>query len=228
MMPLYQHLLGFYRVRVAERDKTRFLNLIFTEHLSAYEEKGAFLIPRAERARLASAAERAHIPLTVSKIQGVPRILYLYRYRWGLPFGALLAALLLFFGSNTVWRLEITGNERIPCETIEATLAELDFGIGSSTRREGYEELTVAARLLNPEIAWMGIYTEGTTAHVRIIEREKVGAEDAPLSGVLVASDDALILRLALSHGTAVVREGSVVKKGNLLLMSQNINCWLK
>lgn len=165
-------------------------------------------------------AKRERLPLTVGKLLGGAHFLYAQRHRIGILIGAFLGMLLLVLGCNVVWRMEITGNDRIPDERIEEELADLGFGVGSFCSAQNYDSLIAVYRSLHPEIAWMGIYTVGTTAYVRVIENERRGGEEnQPLPSHLVANADALILETDITHGTAVVQRGSVVKKGDVLVL---------
>ncbi len=220
-LPFYQRVLGYFRVHTDERHATRFQNLIYKAHILAYPcGTAVFLVPRKEKERLAQAAKRERLPLSFGEILGLPRFFLAYRFRIGIPIGALLASLLLFWGTHTVWRVEVSGSETIPAEKIESELLDLGFGIGSRTAQKNYDALITAYRLEHPEVAWMGIYTEGTTAHVRIIENKAHTDTELPLPpSHLVAEADALIVRMDIEHGTAAVKRGEVVKKGDVLVL---------
>ena len=220
-MPFYMRILGYYRVKTEPRYKTRLQNLLYVAHITAYEEDtGAFLISRTQKERLLAFAKRERLSVSVSELLGLPKTLFLHKHRIGIPIGILLGIFLLFMGTHTVWRVEVLGNERIPAEKIEEALSGAGFGIGSRTGREDYDDIIATVRLSTPEIAWMGIYTDGTTAYVKVIENTAYQDDKVPLSpSHLVASADALILQTDIVHGTAVVKTGSVVKKGDLLVL---------
>ena len=224
--PIYCRILGYYRVWVSEKDQTRLQNLIFTEHVVAYRiDASAFYIPQSQKKRLLAAAEKKHIPIFCSGIQGMPELLTRYRTRIGIPIGALFATLLLVLGTHTVWHVEISGNETVAKETIRDGLQTLGFGIGSPTDQENYDQLIAAYRLKYPSIAWMGIYTQGTTAYVRVIENKSVsdGANAPDYPSNLVADLDGVIVRVEAEAGTPVVTPGTVVKKGDALVLG-----WVK
>lgn len=220
-LPIYRYIFGFYRVTAEDRDFTRLQNLIFTERIVAYLQKDrSFLIPRSQKTRLLQAGKAAHLSLTVSELLGLPRLLQRYRHRIGIPIGVLLGVAVLVWGTHTVWRVEVSGSSRLS-QSVEENLSALGFGVGSRIPQENYDEIIAAYRLAHPEVAWMGIYTEGTTARVRIIEKESHAEEDS-LSNTpshLVADCDALIVRMEIKEGTAVTRIGDVVKKGEVLAL---------
>ena len=220
-IPMHYRVLGYYRIRTEEKYRTRLQNILLVLRIPSYADKnGSFFISRFDKQRVQAAAKRERLPLSVSGMLGVPRFLKTQRYRIGIPIGVLLGTLLVAIGSNTVWRVDISGNEMISEEKIEEELAEIGFGVGSRCTGTDYDSLIATYRLLHPEIAWMGIYTQGTTAYVRVIENERRKEEkNIVLPSHLIATEDAIIERMEIAHGTSVVRQGSVVKKGDILAL---------
>ena len=223
-IPLYHRVLGYYPVKAAPTAKTRIKNLIYTEHIVSYEDEDCFYIPRRQLTLLLSAAKKDRLTLSVGALLGLPCFLKKHRSRLGIPLGVFLACFILVYGSSRVWRVEIMGNQMVSDEIIEQNLAELGFGVGSPTKIDNVQEYAVAYRLAHSDIAWMGIYTEGTTAYVKVLEnvvKEEEHTEKAPAH--LVASADALIVRTEVLHGTTVVKRGEVVKRGDALVLG-----WIK
>ena len=220
-LPFYLRILGYYRITSDTRYKTRLQNLFFSARIDAYSDpSGNFYVSRKDKARLLSEARKERLPLAVSELLGVSGLIRLHLYRVGIPIGALLAILVFLFGSSIVWRVEVSGNETIGEQAIIDGLAERGLGIGSWVKRKSYDDVITAYRLSHPEIAWMGIYTKGTTAYVRVIENKSHNTpQEVPSPSHLIASSDALIVRLDIAHGTAVVKPGSVVKKGDILAL---------
>ena len=218
--PLHVRVFGYYRVTVEPRYRTRLQNLLFTARIVAYEEGEAFLISRAQKDRLLTFAKRDRLSVSVSELLGLPKLLRTHKHRIGIPIGIVFGVFLLFLGTHTVWRVEVLGNQTISSEKIEASLSAVGFGVGSRTKRASYDDIIASCRVSNPEIAWMGIYTVGTTAYVKVIENNaQTGDQDKATPSHLVASEDSMILRMDVTHGTAVVKKGSVVKKGDLLVL---------
>ena len=221
MPPLSLRIFGYYRVKTEIKFLTRLQNLFFSAGIVAYSDgEDGFYIKTCDKQTVLTLAKRERLPLSVSPLLGLSHRLHDNRYRIGLPIGIVLAVIILLFGTNTVWRMEITGNENISSGEIEEGLSCLGFGVGSKTNRDNYDYIITAYRLEHPKIAWMGIYTKGTTAYVRIIENEFQSAESGEkLASNLVATDDAIVLHLDIAHGTSVVKSGSVVKKGDALVL---------
>ena len=220
-LPLYRRLGGYYRTFCDARYQTRLQNLLFVGGIASYSDGcGGFFIPRKAKAHLLHLAKRERLPVSVSALLGLPRVLLAHKHRFGVPLGILLGLFLLFAGTHTVWRVEISGNDTVASEFIEEALAEAGFGVGCKTAWESYDSVIAACRASYPEIAWMGIYTEGTTAFVKVIENTAFPEENVALQpSHLVASNDAVILQTEVLHGTCTVKAGNVVKAGDILVL---------
>lgn len=219
MLPIYVRIFGYYCIKTDDKYKTRLQNLLFTARINAYSDKeGNVFVSRRDKAKLLAAAKKERLTLSIGELLGLPRFLILKKHRIGIPLGIFLGALILFLGSNTVWRVEVSGNVEIAEDEIVRDLSALGFGVGSRTRADNYDDIITAYRLEHPEIAWMGIYTQGTTACVRVIENEvQNSTSESKQPSNLVATADAVIVRLDVLHGSSVVKPGSVVKKGDVL-----------
>ena len=220
-LPFYHRFLGYYRISFAPRDKTRVLDLLLQMRAVAYPSTDAsVLVPMKEHKRVLYRMQELHISDLRNELCGLPRLLWDRRHRLGIPIGALLLLLLLLGGTGVVWRVEVEGNEKISDSEIVEGLAELGFGIGTRMDSNDMDALSYAYRLSNPEIAYMSIYTVGTTAFVKVIETDAPAEEDKVPSapGDLVACEDGIIYETDVLHGTLAVRVGQVVKKGDILV----------
>ncbi|MBQ9736191.1 MAG: sporulation protein YqfD [Clostridia bacterium] len=220
-IPLFYRLLGYHVIKVEEKSKTRLENLLFVARIPFfYRDDGAVLIPHKEKERLKQALKRERLSVSLGEVSGFPCFLRQNLYRIGIPIGALFAALLIYFGSHTVWQVCVSGTETVSPNAVVEGLASLGFGVGSATGKTDFEALSLAYRLQDPSVAWMGIYTHGTTAYVKVIEnkrpREDVG-DSTPSH--LVATTDAVIVQTNVLHGQLCVKAGDVVRAGDMLVL---------
>ena len=94
----------------------------------------------------------------------------------------------------------------------------MGVSVGSFLPRMDFEAICNEYRLSHPEIAWMGMYREGTVLRVKILETASYEEEEKPPYANIVAAADGVITDIAVSRGTAVVKKGQTVKKGDLLV----------
>ncbi len=168
--------------------------------------------------KLAADAENNGI-LPCSVIQkGLPSVFFRYRKRIGLMIGGGFLAALLFFGSRVVWRVRITGNERLHTSVLEDMLAGYGLEAGRYIPHLDLDELEMKILLECPDIAWISLYLSGTTVCAELRETVRPAAEQDGGSGNLVAAADGLIERIEVYDGNPAVRIGDTVKKGQLLV----------
>jgi hypothetical protein len=76
---------------------------------------------------------------------------------------------------------------------------------------------------LYDDVSWININRRGTVAYVSVIEKEK---ENFDISNILysniVAAYDCVIDEVTVKSGTAMVKPGDSVKKGDLLILGAN------
>ncbi|MBO5653718.1 MAG: sporulation protein YqfD [Clostridia bacterium] len=220
-IPLHDLLLGYYLFQVQGKDKTRFINLLLkTRAIASPLKNGAIAVAAIHKKRVWAAAESQNIAVFVSPLMGLPAYLGLVLARPGVIVGALVFCLLLGFGGSRVWRVDIEGNQRVSDAVIESNLASLGFGTGSAYRKADLVGLAEEYRLRFPHLSYVSIYMEGTVAKVKVRETEEGENEEtgSDTPSFLVAAQDAIIHRVAVTHGTPTVSIGQVVKKGDVLV----------
>ena len=154
----------------------------------------------------------------VSEHGAIPFFFALFR-RPGLIVGGAFVLVLLVLSSLTVWRLEIEGNSRLGEVEIEAAVANAGLAVGDFFPMLDISAIKTKLLRENPEISWVGIYLRGTTARIEIREasiEEKPHAQGGFCN--LVAAKDAVIERVDVDAGRAVVSPGMTVRAGELLI----------
>lgn len=174
------------------------------------------LLPREARRFDAHAAAFGVVP-TARVPHGAVRVLSALRARPGLIVGTLLALLLLALSPLFVWEVEIYGNERIPCEEFTRELREAGLYRGAFLPRLDREGVATALRQRDPRVAYATLNVSGTVARVQIREGEKEPDNAPRLPANLVAKRDGVITLPLVYEGECLVREGDVVREGQIL-----------
>ena len=211
---LYLFAFGYFRIAVEERQRACLLNLFVKEKIMGYPDEGGFVVAARYRKRLLRALACQGINVSVTDVCGLPAYFRKHHKRIGLLLGACGVVLMMIASRSVVWRVEVSGNEIITMEEIEADLAQIGFGVGSLIKAADFQELSAALRLRHTEIAHADIYCIGTVAHVRVREADIPRTEEKDTSPMhLVADYDAVITGFDVRHGTVAVKEGQVIKK---------------
>lgn len=176
-------------------------------------------VSAAEYRRIRPVARRAGVRMKIKKKHGLPFFVKKYKPRAGIPAGAALGLALMLFLSNFVWTINITGAKHIGNAEISAALAENGVYIGAY--KGGIEPDKVKrGMLLSVEpLGWMSVNLTGSTAQVELKEKS-----DRPETGVTLlpcnikASQDGVITKISAKTGVSLVKKGSGVVKGELLV----------
>ncbi len=169
--------------------------------------------------RIKRIAKKTKCRVKIQKKRGMPFILNKYKKRkiFAIFFAIIIIAIIIL--SNFIWNIDIEGNEKISKEEILKTLSENNFKIGTSKLKLNKKEIINKIRLDRDDIAWIGIEINGTNAKVKIAEADlkpEIIPEDEFCN--IVATKDAMIVKVNAQNGTAVVKEGDLVTKGTVLI----------
>ena len=162
---------------------------------------------------------RTKTRVKILKRQGLPFFLHRYRKRKFAILGILLALLFLWYTSGHIMGITVFGNEKISTETVLQHLARSGVALGKSARNlDSFHIRNQMMRDLD-ELAWIGINVSGSRVYVEVVERltpEPGVDQDTPCH--LVAARDGEILSIEARNGQSVVKIGSGVREGDVLV----------
>lgn len=215
---------GTVRFTVTGAYPERFLNLCTQGGIGLWntrrQQNGiAACCARCHRRRLEYYAQKSGCTLTVLQCSGLGDTLRRYRRRTGLWIGAGILLLGLLVMNRFVWRIEVTGTERLAPEEVSAALAE--YGVHCGVWARGIDARTVERQMQIrfEEIAWISVNVEGSRVTAVIEEATPPPAvvEDG-IPTNLVAAETGFITRVEVQNGNPVVRPGDSVHAGDLLI----------
>lgn len=151
--------------------------------------------------------------------KGLPFLLHRYKKR-KIIFILIIAILLALVAlSQFIWNIKIEGNEKIESSQVTQILENKGIKLGTAKRNIDKQKIINEIRLERSDIAWVGIDIEGTNLIVKIVETnakpEIVNEEDYCN---VVATKDAQIVKISAQNGIPLVKEESVVTKGDILI----------
>lgn len=199
----------------------RFINLCKTQNIEItdirYITGGLISIKTASNnlSALKKTASQTKCKIKIKKRKGIYFVLFRYKKR---RMFFLLFVLLLFFAivfSTYIFRINITGNNRISDEEILKVLKKADVYVGKNRL---FVDERKAGNLLRTEIydiAWVGVEVKGTKINVKIVEKTLMeDEENENIQGNIVSNKSGIITKIIAENGTPRLLTGSYIEKG--------------
>ena len=133
--------------------------------------------------------------------------------------GLLAFSLIMYVMSSFIWTVRIEGNERLQTEDITESCRERGIAPGRFKAGLDLYEIGESLMLEYKDISWIALNVEGTGVTVKIVEtipETQYVEREKPTD--VIASSDGKIVKMAVSQGTPLVKEGDEVKKGDVLV----------
>lgn len=153
------------------------------------------------------------------KGEGLPFLVKRMIKSSGFILGMAVFLVVVLLLSNVVWRIDINGASP---EMEHKIRKELDqMGIRKGRLTFSLDDPEMIQKKLFHEVdglTWIGVELRGSTYHFRVVE--KTTPEEKKIKGPqhLVAKKDAVIVRMFVEKGQAVVKRNQFVRKGQLLV----------
>ena len=139
--------------------------------------------------------------------------------RW-VPVCCLLAAFALLAWSKLyIWEIDVTGNETVQTGAIRGALRSCGVDLGTFWPDLVSDNLRSELLVRLPQLAWATVNIHGSRAEVIVRERvPKPELFDEKAAVDLVAERTGFVTEVRALNGTAVVRRGSAVMPGDVLI----------
>ena len=224
MVKLLKWLQGFLCVGIRGTAPERFINLcnnkkIYLWDLKRVDDEYQFHIKAKNYKKLKPIARKTGIVPKIYKKSGVPFFLHRYRKRKGFFIGILICILLVYILSLFIWDINIIGGSKYTPEAMLKFLGEKEVYTGIRKKEVNCQEIEETIRLAYHDIGWVSAEIKGTRLNIKITETNMPApAGKAIKPSHIIATKDGIVKRIITRTGTPLVREGDVVKKGDILV----------
>ena len=226
MKSVFVWLFGSFEAQIPRVFCEDFLNLCmrygFVYYSLCFEEDGKYVrvtMAESERKKVLTACRIWQIRIKVVSRRGLLQRAAALSGRWGLIVGAVLSVGLYALSQSVIWRVDITGNERLSNEIVERMLADEGLCVGEAIKGINEDLIEQKIMINNDDIAWISIGIVGTVARVEIresLDTDISQKETKPAN--LVSLFDAQIVGMEVYSGFLAVNEGDFVRAGELLV----------
>ncbi len=137
--------------------------------------------------------------------------------RPGLLIGAALGLALMLIASRFVWLVRLEGAGAYQAD-ITAYLAQEGYLAGMSKTQVNAPTLALLLQRRYPQVAWFRVYVRNVTLVVECTPGEPAPPLPGTGAADVTASRDGVVQSLQVYAGTAVVRPGDLVRRGQVLI----------
>ncbi len=215
---------GILWVQISGTAPERFINLccnkkIFIWNLIQVEDGYQFCILARNYKKLKPIARKTKIIPRIKRKRGLVFILHRYRKRTGFFAGIILCIILIYIMSLNIWDISILGGSKYTPETMLKFLNDHQVYTGIQKKKVDCQEIEETIRLAYKDIGWVSAEIRGTRLIIKLTETNMPApARIAIEPSHMVAAKNAIIKNIITRAGTPLVKEGDVVKKGDILV----------
>lgn len=179
-----------------------------------------FSIDIASYLKIRTPARRTKSHVRIIKRCGLPFIIQKYKKRRFIFIIVFILAVALWYSSTHIMGITVVGNERLSVSEITSALSECGLSLGMRTSDIDNDTLRNKMMLKIPDLGWIGFNANGSRIYVEVVERllKEQGIEKNAPAQNLVASKDGEIERLEIREGQTMVKPGSGVRQGDVLV----------
>ena len=219
------YILGFVNITVEGFFVERFINVCINNKIFLWKikKKNSTLITSNininDFKKVRDIARKTKCRIKINSKKGLPILLHRYRKRKLLIiiFIPIILAVLIF--SRFIWNIDIIGLENIDKEELMSQLTQEGVRIGNKKSNINSKEAINSIRLKRDDISWMSIDLKGTNVVINIVEaKEKPKIVNKDEKCNVVADKRGVITKITADVGTAQVKKGDIVEKGDILI----------
>lgn len=224
---------GLVRVKIIGIDAAEFIDLCMKKGIALAEvkiETEAVLatVGSHEAKELLYIVRQKHGKAKIVAKTGLGFKMRKNKHYRGVSVGLIVVLAVLYLVSGYIWSYDISGNEQYSEAEIIAILEQYNLSLGRKKEKLDLDAIT--REILDhhtQEIAWIWLGTKGTVLEVKIKELERP-LVDYNYQADIIAAKDGVVREVLVLEGSAVIKAGDTVKKGEILIKGVEYDNWMK
>ena len=221
MVKIDEMIFGYRSIKISPDDLSSVTSFLLQASIPAAINNDGSITVRERDFERTKGILQGRIDFTYSKPKGIYGIWKRVNHKWSIILSLSFAIVLIVFLSQLVWDIRVEGNENISYDEVIKTLSECDFEIGDFWPTTDKGKIETSFLLANDKVSWININRRGTVAYIKLIEKEETEEKEdtlTPLYSNVISTADCVIEEITVRRGTAMVKVGDVVKKGDILV----------
>ena len=162
--------------------------------------------------------------LKIRSKKGLPFLMYKYKKRKAFAILLIIVVFIIGLSSMYVWNVDIIEENNQELPNIRQDIEEAGIKLGTLKSKINSKEIINKIRLKRNDVAWMGIEKKGTNIIVKLVKADqKPEIVDTNEYCNIVSDKTGVITKINAQNGTANVKVGDTINKGDIL-----INGWME
>ena len=222
---IFRWIKGYIKVRVRGNNVERFVNLcrnrgmvLWNIHWDREQNCFYFRIGLSDFYSLRPVARKCRVRVVVLERFGLPFVLAAMRKRGSFWLGVCACACLVVFLSSRIWGISIEGESYHTRDSILSFFDDIGVYGGMAAKDLHCSSIEKQLRKKYKDIGWASVEQRGSKIFLRIKEVILVEKEKKKEKGHLIAEKDGKVVSIVTRSGTAKVKAGDKVKKGDVLI----------
>ena len=206
----------------------KFINLLWKNGIVAKNIKKVNIttvvleVKLSDYGEISKVAKRTDTRIKIIGRKGMSFFLMKVRSRSALLLGVVLFGSIIYYLSTFVWNIEINTEHYISPYELRNQIK--GFGVRPGLRKKNIDVYDIENKITrsNDEIMWVKARIEGVKLKVDVIERQSppiIISNQTPCN--LIANKDGIVVRVFTTEGTAIVKNGDMIQKGDILVKGE-------
>jgi len=225
LVHLWNYIRGYVIIIVTGRSIERFINICSKRYILLWDIVRTDAASAEMKASIRGfrlmrpAAKKSGCRVHIKKRCGLPFFLHRFKRRKGFKVGMVIFSALLILSVSIIWDIEIIGSKPEMIPEIMSVLNADNIGRGSFKLKLDPKIIAKKIAVNVEQIAWVGVEIKGVKLFITIkdsIEPPVLIKNNEAFN--IVAKRDGLVKKVEVYAGTALIKEGETVKKGQVLV----------
>lgn len=227
---LMSYVYGYVDIEVEGYYIERFINICKKRNITIWNLKRNkntmlfFNVRIKEFKEVCKIVKQLNCKLKIRSKKGLPFLMYKYKKRKTFAILLIIVVFIIGLSSMYVWNVDIIEENNQELPNIRQDIEEAGIKLGTLKSKINSKEIINKIRLKRNDVAWMGIEKKGTNIIVKLVKADqKPEIVDTNEYCNIVSDKTGVITKINAQNGTANVKVGDTINKGDIL-----INGWME